>query len=36
MDLCDEGLDEAPEQVEKRKRELTAKQTSKSRILFIK
>ncbi|XP_025103022.1 protein FAM227B-like isoform X2 [Pomacea canaliculata] len=30
MDLCDEGLDEAPEQVEKRKRELTAKQTSKS------
>lgn len=33
MDICDEGLDEAPGIVEKRKRDLKSKQQSKSRIL---
>ena len=34
MDICDEGFDEAPGTVERRKRDLENKQQSKSRILL--
>jgi hypothetical protein len=36
MDICDEGFDEPPAVIEKRKRDLQTKQKVKSRILMFR